>query len=126
MSEPTLRAPLLALLALLAACDSGPKGPGFLTGAVEGPASLGAVQLEVSGAGIVGFEGAGTTRVFSAPLGEDAHRVVLVGETAGDLRFRIEVTDRRSAPPSATVLSASDEADLPVSSLQPFRVRIAR
>jgi hypothetical protein len=116
----------LALLTFVTACDSGPKGPGFLDATLQGPVPLGAAVVEVTGAGVIGFEGAGTTHVISRPSGEGVHRVVLIGEAAGDLRFRVQVDEVRDATPSATVLSAADGANQPLTSLQPFQVRIVR
>jgi hypothetical protein len=116
----------LALLAA-AACDSGPKGPGYLSATIEGPVPLGAAIVEVQGEGVLGFEGAGTTHVFSAP-GSTAslHRVVLVGESPGDLRFRVQVQELGDRPPSATIVSASGGDDIPLATVQAFQVRIVR
>jgi hypothetical protein len=117
---------LLAFLTLAAACDSGPEGPGFLTGTLEGPIPLGAAVLEVTGAGVLGFEGAGTTHVISRPSAEGVHRVVLIGEAPGDLRFRIHVAEVRDATPSATLMEAADGGNQSVTSVQAFQVRIVR
>ena len=123
------RAPFAALallLGLLAGCDSGPEGPGFLTARIDGPTPLGAAVIEVTGAGVTGFEGAQTTHVIPREKGVGVHRVVLIGEAAGDLIFQIGVQDVRATPPVATVLSAADGQNQPLGSVQAFRVQIAR
>lgn len=118
----------VALLAglLAAGCDSGPEGPGFLTARIEGPTPLGAAVVEVTGAGVTGFEGAQSTHVIPRETGVGVHRVVLIGETPGELVFQVGVQDVRAAPPVATVLSAADAQNQPLSSLQAFQVQIAR
>jgi hypothetical protein len=125
MRKRATRAALVGALALTAACD-GRDGPGYLAGALEGPLPLGAAVVDVRGIGIMGFEPVGTTRVFSAVTPEGVHRVVLVGETAGDLSFRIQVEDPRAAPPVGVLVSAADAEDRPVTSVTPFSVRITR
>jgi hypothetical protein len=117
---------LLLATSFLSACDSGPKGPGFLSATVEGPVPLGAAIVEVHGEGVVGFEGAGGTHVFSAPTEPGVHRVVLVGETPGDLRFRVQVREVRDDLPSATVMSAAGGDNIPLATVQAFQVRIVR
>jgi hypothetical protein len=118
-------AALLVGLALVSACDRN-DGPGYVAGALEGPIPLGAAVVDVRGTGILGFEPSGATRVFSAVTPDGVHRVVLVGEAAGDLQFRIEVEDPRAAPPVGVLVSAADGQDHPVTSVTPFRVRISR
>jgi hypothetical protein len=118
------RAALIAAVAV-AACDDR-QGPGYLGGALEGPLPLGAAVVDVRGTGIMGFEPAGTTRVFSAVTPEGIHRVVLVGEAAGGLEFRIKVEDPSAAPPVGVLVSAADGEDRPVTSVAPFSVRISR
>jgi hypothetical protein len=124
MIKRATRAALLTALALTAACD-GREGPGYLAAALEGPLPLGAAVVDVRGVGIMGFEPAGTTRVFSAVTPAGVHRVVLVGETTGDLTFRIRVEDPKAAPPTGVVVSAADAEDRPVTSVIPFSVRIS-
>jgi hypothetical protein len=116
----------LALATFLSSCDSGPKGPGFLSASVEGPIPLGAAIVEVHGDGVIGFEGAGGTHVFSAPSQPGIHRVVLVGETPGELAFRVQVQELRDGAPSATVVSAAGGDNIPLATVQAFQVRIAR
>jgi hypothetical protein len=119
-------AALLAVATLSAGCDSGPKGPGFLSASVEGPVPLGAAIVEVQGQGVIGFEGAGGTHVFSASAQPGSHRVVLVGETPGPLGFRVQVQELRDAPPTAAVLSAAGSDNIPLATVQAFQVRIVR
>jgi hypothetical protein len=117
----------LALLAALAAgCDSGPKGPGFLSATVDGPIPLGAAIVEVQGVGVIGFEGAGTTHVFTTLSQSGSQRVVLIGETPGDLAFKVRVQELRDGIPSATVVSAAGGDNLPLATVQAFQVRIVR
>lgn len=100
----------LALLAavVVAGCDFGPSGPGSLTARASGE-SLGGVVLEIQGAGIRGFTGRGSTRVYSAPVAgrPRVHRVVLVDPAGGDLGFDIEVDDLGMEGPVATVVQAA-------------------
>jgi hypothetical protein len=119
----------LALLLAGGACDSGPKGPGFLQASIEGPVPLGAAIVEVQGEGVLGFEGAGSTHVFEAPgtpSDPTVHRLVLIGETPGDLRFKVQVQEVRDRPPSATIIQASGADDIPLASVQAFQVNIVR
>jgi hypothetical protein len=120
-----MRTVLLAAVLMSAACGDR-EGPGFVAGSLEGPVPLGAAVVDIRGIGILGFEPTGSTRVFSAVTPEGVHRVVLVGETPGDLPFRIKVEDPSAAPPVALVVSAADGGNLPVTSVTPFTVRIVR
>ena len=115
---------LVVLLCALAGCDSGPEGPGFMEGVVDGPIPLGAAIVEVQGDGVIGFEGAGSTHVFPGPPAQGVHRVVLVGETPGSLTFRVQVQELRDGAPSATVLSAAGGDNIPLATVQAFEVRI--
>lgn len=125
MKHP-VRALVLALLVAVAACDSGPSGPGTLTVVATG-ASLGGVVLEVEGAGIRGFAGRGSTRVYSAPVQgrTGVHRVVLVGPEPGDLPFEMQVDDLGMEGPVVTVVQAArdDNFVIPASGVS---VRIER
>ena len=102
---------------VLAACDLGPSGPGTVTGSVTGNAALGAVVLDVTWPGVVGFEGRGSTQVYSAPVtgSPDRHRVVLVSPTGGDLPFVIAVDDAYLESPIVTVVEAAGTDNLPLS-----------
>lgn len=104
----------LALVAL-AACDVGPDGPGTVAGTVTGAPDLGAVVLDVVWKGIRGFEGTGSTQVYSAPVpGEpDRYRVILVGPSGGDLTFGINVDGLYLEGPVVTVVEAAGDDDLP-------------
>jgi len=123
----TLIGGILALF-LLAGCDSGPDGPGDLSGTVQSSGSpLGAVVIEVVGAGIEGFQGTGDTKVFWARQEDpNIYRVVVVGDGSGDLRFSVSVRDRGARVPRALVASAVDAENgiLPVAN--DLRVRISR
>lgn len=124
--KPRVRALVLALLMAAAACDSGPSGPGTLTAVATG-ASLGGVVLEVEGAGIRGFAGRGSTRVYSAPVQDrtGVHRVVLIGPEPGDLPFEMQVDDIGMEGPVVTVVQAArgDNFAIPASQVS---VRVER
>jgi hypothetical protein len=122
-----IRSVACAALWTAAACDSGPKGPGFLTGTIEGPVPLGAAIVEVQGEGVLGFEAAGTTHVFDSPGDQPGvHRIVLIGETPGDLPFKVQVQEMRDRPPTATIIQASGADDIPLATVQAFQVHIVR
>jgi len=97
-----------AALLSIAACDSGPKGPGGLVARATGE-SLGGVVLRVQGVGITGFAGRGTTQVYSAAVADkvNTHRVILIDPQGGDLGFEIIVEDRAMEGPVITVLQAA-------------------
>ena len=121
-----LRAVALTAPTAVAACDSGPTGPGTLTAVATG-ASLGGVVLEVEGTGIRGFAGRGSTRVYSAPVQgrPGVHRVVLIGPEPGDLPFEMQVDDLGMEGPVVTVVQAArgDNFAIPASGVS---VRIER
>ena len=121
------RAPLLLLVALaLAACE--PSGPGELTATVRTPRPTGALVVELTGAGITGFDGAGDARTFSGPLdaAADTQRVVVVSASGERIRFRVQVRDLGDSPPTAVVVSAADTDNDPIDALGGYSVRIAR
>ena len=101
------------VLALVSGCDTGPDGPGTVVGTVTGGPDLGAVVLDVVWRGIQGFDGRGSTQVYSAPVpGEpDRYRIVLVGPTGGDLSFGIDVDDLYLEGPVVTVVEAVGDDD---------------
>jgi hypothetical protein len=118
----------LAGVLTLAACDSGPEGPGVLTARVTSPQPLGAVVLEFTGAGITSFEAQGTTQVFAAlgGAGSVRNRVILVSPTgATEIPFGIGFVDRGGAMPSVVAISASSPANAPVTAAG-LKVRIER
>lgn len=108
----------VAVALLLGGCDSGPEGPGTVDArVVAGETGAAAAVLEVRGRGVQGFEGAGDTRIYSAPVSGTPpyHRVVLVSPDAGGMRFRIRVEDRGARLPTGTVVLAADTANAEVS-----------
>lgn len=110
------RATVAVLMAgLLAACDSGPSGPGTLSATVSGPQALGAVLLEVTGLGVQGFVGQGDTRVYGAELSavDGKHRVLVVG-AGGTLRFGIKVDDLGAVAPVIVVMKTASVDNLVV------------
>ena len=106
---------LSAALTGLSACQTGPDGPGTVSGTVTGPADLGAAVLDVVWAGVQGFEGQGSTQVYSAAVaGEpNRYRVILVGPAGGDLTFGIFVDDVYLEGPIVTVVDATGSDNLP-------------
>lgn len=107
----------IALLAVLGlpACDTGPDGPGTVSGTVTGAADVGAVVLDVIWKGVQGFEGQRSTQVYSAAVAgeEGRYRVILVGPTGGDLSFGIVVDDVYLEGPVVTLVEATGSDNLP-------------
>ncbi len=103
------------VLTSVSACDSGPDGPGAITGRLSAEA-LGAVVLEVQGKGIRGYEGLGASRVYSAPVAgrTDRDRVVIVDPTGGEIQFRIVVDDLGMNGPFVAVITAAGTDNLPM------------
>lgn len=115
-----------AAVLLAAACESGPSGPGKLTGTLVSPnGPEGAAVVLVTGEGLGAVGGAGATRAFSHLNGTQL-RVVLVNITPGELKFTVEVPDVGAPPPAATVLQVVDgnNASRPV--LTGYRVKFSR
>ena len=123
-----LRGAALLVGLALAACDSGPKGPGVLNATVEGPQALGAVVLEFTGMGVRGFEAQGTTQVYSVAGagGAARQRVILVSPT-GDtrIRFGIDLEDRGADLPGVVAVSAASPDNVPMTAAG-LKVRIER
>ena len=107
-------AALLALIAL-AGCEFGPKGPGVINGTIISPFNLGAVVLEVEGAGVRGFVGNGDTQAYGSvvPGVGGRHRVVLVSRSGSSIQFGIEVEDLRAETPIAIVVFAAGADNIP-------------
>ncbi len=116
---------LVALAILAAACDSGPSGPGDLAGSIQSPAPvLGGVVLEVVGKGIEGFSGAGGTEVFWARQEDPStYRVIVVGESGGELGFTVSVRDRSDRKPRATVVGVVDLNNQPLPVTEGYEVK---
>ncbi len=118
----------LGVLALAACGEDGPSGPGAVEVRVEAPPSVeaGAALLEVTGPGIVGFEAAGSARVFGAPHPpvEGRHRVVVLAD-GGELVFRVRLEDV-AVLPRAAVLEAADRQNREVPGITAFQVRVSR
>lgn len=107
------RAWTTALALFLAGCDWGPSGPGTILARASGP-DVGGAVLEISGSGIRGFTGRGSTRVYWAavPGPADVFRVVLVDPAGGDMGFDLAVDDRGMDGPSVTVIAAAGTDNL--------------
>lgn len=129
-STPALA--LAAILGTLAACDSGPSGPGTLEARLSVPEGLvaGGAVVEVEGPSLRGVTASGSTRVFSARIEGTtgrAFRVVLVGPDDGaPLRFGLEVADVEAVPPEARVVELVDADNRPVGSLAGAEVRFSQ
>ena len=120
-------AALLAGLAL-AACDSGPEGPGVLDATVVAPQPLGAVILEFTGTGVRGFVAQGTTQVYSVAgaAGAARQRVILVSPSGGtEIRFGIDLEDRAAEMPAVVAVSAASPGNAPMTAAG-LKVRIER
>ena len=98
-----------ALLFLASACSDGPSGPGTLDATVEAPTQLGGVVLELTGPGITGFVGQGDTQAYGAVVSEleGRHRVILISQGSGTLRFGVQVEDLAAELPTVQVISAT-------------------
>lgn len=107
-----LLAVLLVALATTSACSD--DGPGTLLVTVEAPDALGAVALEVVGAGVRGFEGVGTTDAYGGVVSarQGRHRVVLVDPAGGTLRVGIRLDDVRGEWPTVRAVSAAGTDDV--------------
>lgn len=116
----------LGMIALTACGGDGPDGPGVLVGTVTSPTAAGAVVLELTGSGIQGIDGDGTTRAFERSTGSETYRVILTNVTAGTLSFEVEVADIGDAPPTTVVLSGVDGANQPLAELGEVVVRYDR
>jgi len=124
----TAAALTLAGVLVVAACDSGPQGPGVLVARVTSPQPLGAVVLEFTGGGITGFEARGTTRVFGSvdTSADRRHRVILVSPTgATEVSFGIAFKDRAAEMPAVVAVVAASPTNAVVSAAG-LKVRIER
>lgn len=113
----------LAAAASVAACESGPSGPGSVEATVESPRRIaGGVVVEVRGAGIRGFTAASPLQLFWAPQSEPgAFRVVLINPgDAAPLTFQIQVDDLGADPPTGQVIEATALTNLPLADASDF------
>ncbi len=111
----------------LSACDWGPRGQGELRGIVtSGAIPVGALVLEISGAGVQGFSDSGQTRVFFAEPEPDVYRVVLVTPDPDQIRFRVAMNDVRSPSLAVAVVEAVDDTNAAIIDLSGIVVEIKR
>lgn len=118
---------VMAGVLALGACDWGPRGPGQLEGIVtSGGTAVGALVVEISGLGILGFSEVGQTRLLFAESGTDVYRVVLVAPDPAQIGFRVDVDDMRVEVPSVVVVEAVDDNNDPIVDLGAIAVEIRR
>lgn len=111
----------------LGACDWGPRGPGQLPGIVTSEATpVGAIVLEVSGAGVRGFTASGQTRVFFAEPETDVYRVVLVTSDPDRIFFTVEMDDVRAPALTVTTVEAVDGSNAPIADVSGITVEIGQ
>ena len=108
-------------------CDSGPDGPGDITGTLLSPdVVVGGVVLEVVGQGVQSFSGTGGTKVFWATQADPkVHRVVVIGQGSGDLEFKVSVEDRGKQKPRATVINLVDAKNRTLPVTTDYKVRFS-
>jgi len=118
----------LAIALVVAACDSGPEGPGDLAATFTGSGNApGGVVLEIVGSGIVGFSGEGGTKVFwAAQETPSVYRVIVLGQGGSELRFKASVEDVGNRMPRATVVSVVDEDNIPLPATGDYQVKFRR
>ena len=128
VSSRTVPALLLGLGLLLAGCDSGPSGPGELTGTVQASSqTLGGVILEVTGKGIDSFSGSGGTRVLWAATSQpEVYRVVAINQTPGSIQFRVSVQDLGADKPRALIVNLVDGNNAALSLTNDYSVSFTR
>jgi hypothetical protein len=119
---------LLTVLALMTACDSGPEGPGDVTGSVRSSGqTLGAAVVEVVGGGIESFSGTGGTKVIWAQQENPVvFRVIVIAGEGGSLDFNAKVIDRGGRLPRATVVGAVDAQNQPIQPSQAMTISFHR
>jgi hypothetical protein len=106
----------LALLASVAGCGDDTGSGEYQVAVRRDSGPVGAVALEVSGGGVMGFEGVVGTTVFSAPVAgaQGRWRVVALHQGTGELGFVIRMADRSEGRPSLLVIEAADADNVPV------------
>jgi len=119
---------MLFVVILASACDSGPSGPGVLTGTLRtAGAPLGGAVLEVVGKGVTGFSGAGSTEAFYAARDtENTYRVVLISSSPGDLQFTVSVEDKGARKPIASVVNLVSGDNLPIPATADYTVAFTK
>jgi hypothetical protein len=123
VSRRFVHALLMGAAVALTGCETGPSGPGVMSGTVTAtpPGTLGAVVLEVTGSGIEGFEGQAGSRAYGAVVSAENHRYRVVVVGTGELGFGVKVDDTGGPKPSVQVVSAVD-ADNAAMSISGVRV----
>lgn len=112
----------------VAACDGEDSGPGELSLEISSQLPLSAAVVEIAGDGITGARALSNEQVAGAPVGDPAspgYRVVVFRNTAGPVRFVLEVDDV-SRSFTAIVLDAADADGGPVAGVGGLEVSISR
>mgnify|MGYP001192570235 CR=1 FL=1 len=76
--------------------------------------------------GVQGFSEAGQTRVFSAELATDVHRVVLVAADPDQMRFQVAVGDVLAPALTVVVVEAVDDNNAAIVDLTGIEVTVNR
>lgn len=118
----------LAVTGLLGGCDD--DGPGTVAVDVTAPFALGAVAVELRGAGFEAVEliGAGwlESNSFTDGSGAPGLRIVAFAESPGDFGFRVRVRDIGKPIPLVRVVSASDGGNREVPALDDITMTVRR
>ncbi len=112
----------------LSGCDLfGPSGPGMIEATFSGPEPIGGLVLEVTGPGIEGFEGTGSTQALGAVVStaEGKHRVVAIVPVGADVSIGIRVSDLGGDTPQFAVISATTPESTPLG-IGGIQVRVER
>jgi len=102
---------------VLSGCNLfGPSGPGTIEATFSGPQPIGGLVVEVTGPGIEGFEGTGSTQALGAVVStaEGTHRVVAIVPVGADVSIGIRVSDLGDETPHFAVISATTPANTPL------------
>jgi hypothetical protein len=114
---------LVSALPLALACGGDPQRPGVdATATLVSPnGAEGSAVVELTGRGVADVRAAGAgDRVFSSRSGETT-RIIVVLETAGEVRFLVRIPDAGD-PPMARVVAVAGGDDALRASVDGYRV----